>query len=239
MPSNIDALSANKKSQAQAFIHRLLSLEHMVGIYDQQIEEFKHRIDLCASLSEYENLMQDIDKKQQEIEHVLLQDELKSMDLDIQTAIDEYIKTQTVFKDIIDIKGHLAINLIAAHERICIQDIFSSLDQGKKDMLLEFIKHMHEMQPYVNQLDEKKQKFQKRLAQVNSEEQLIKIEKEIETEAAHVNDYFNTALYFPEDEESAGALIRFLGDNQHLMNILQHFDFYDMLREDIVNARNS
>lgn len=54
---------------------------------------------------------------------------------------------------------------------------------------------------------------------------------------AAIASVYASMISYPEDEETAGVVIEYLETNPHIRAIMQSFDFYAALEDDILGAR--
>lgn len=81
------------------------------------------------------------------------------------------------------------------------------------------------------------EKFKERLRQADSADVIDRVEAEILEKNNILEGSLNRLISYPQDETVAGALVNFLQVNERLLNIMQSFDIYASLEEDLSNAR--
>lgn len=88
-------------------------------------------------------------------------------------------------------------------------------------------------------LENQEEVFKERLHDAVSLDVVDEIEVEIQNKNQLLDGALERLIPSPNDELVAGQIINFLKENKHLFSILQAFDLYGSLTNDILNARAS
>ncbi|KTC92667.1 hypothetical protein [Legionella cincinnatiensis] len=123
------------------------------------------------------------------------------------------------------------------NESVALEEILKNLADTQKNEVRNFIKSLKELQPVSETLMSQEEKFKERLSQADSSDVVDMIEAEILAKNNIIEGSLNRLISYPQDEAVAGALVNFLQRNERLLNIMQSFDIYASLEDDLSNAR--
>ncbi|KTD06071.1 hypothetical protein Lgra_2848 [Legionella gratiana] len=122
-------------------------------------------------------------------------------------------------------------------ESIFLEKALRNLTDVQKNEARNFINHLNELQPVSEILMSQEDKFKDRLSQTDSLDEVEAIEAEVLEKNNILEGSLNRLVSYPQDEAVAEALVTFLQMNERFLNIMQSFDIYASLEEDLTNAR--
>ena len=216
-----------KVAEGRGYYERLLHL-------DEQFREVSTQID-------YEVLIHDSIKLRYDLSHFLDKDML-SLDPALSTVLKEKInlnKGLSFFSALIDFDELSEQQILSAKERLSILQIKTALPLDKAEAAIAFINVIKQLKDVANIINTEAVKIK---AQLHQHPTNIVIDG-IDEITTRLNDAFQgllkTTLVYPEDEETAGAIIKYLDVNPHIRKILQAFDFHEGLEDSLLDARAS
>lgn len=122
-------------------------------------------------------------------------------------------------------------------ESDALEEFLKNLNEAQKSEARSFIKSLKELEILSETLMSQEEKFKERLRQADSADVIDRVEAEILEKNNILEGSLNRLISYPQDETVAGALVNFLQVNERLLNIMQSFDIYASLEEDLSNAR--
>lgn len=118
-----------------------------------------------------------------------------------------------------------------------LKQMLKNLTDVQKNEARNFIKQIKELQLVSETLMGQEDELKSRLSQADSVDTVERIEAEILEKNNVLDGALNRLVSYPQDEDVAGALVNFLQENENLLNIMQSFDIYASLEDDLSNAR--
>jgi len=239
MPTLIEKLNKDKQKIAHRIIHNILELEKQAITYSEDIDKFK--IELRSSISEKDffAVVQEIIAKGKKV-YETLHHAMNSNDDEILKAIEEHIlkdEKLTRIMNSLHFNQSLSSSIIATKERLSRNVLINNLPAAQKDIVENFIRRVEELKIFTKLLDSQKEIFRQRLSNTTSLEELSDIEDEIEKQDKVIHSLYADTIIYPENEDTAGALIKYLETNQQVLAIIRSFDFYEELADDILASR--
>ena len=239
MPKLLDGLTSEKRGSALRVLHNISALEANAIAYEKEINGFNEQLSLATSVSDFHNVVQNIIAKGKEVYDVLY-NATKGMDEEISKAVDECIQDNPKLSRImkaLHFNDSLSNSIIATKERLSEHVLFGKLSDGNKDIVEKFLVSVKELKVTSDLLLSQKEVFQKRLRDSKSMDEVDSLDDEITAEGDKISAVYGATVIYPTDEATAGALIDFLDENQHIRAIIGTFDFYESLADDIMGAR--
>lgn len=239
MPTLMETLNQDKQNIARKIIHNLLALETQALAYSEDINGFKARLSASISVEDFFAVVQQIIAKGREVYATLLL-ATNGMDDEISKAIDEYISNDDKLIGVMDalhFNASLSDSIIVTKERLSEHSLLSGLPAAQKAIVEKFINRVKELKIFADLLVSQKKVFIQRLSNTISLSELDDIEEEIEEQDKVIQSLYADTVTYPEDESTAGALIKYLETNQQILAIMKTFNFYESLADDILAAR--
>lgn len=122
-------------------------------------------------------------------------------------------------------------------ETISLEGTLKNLSEPQKNEARNFIKSLRELYFVAETLMSQEEAFKKRLSEADSLEVIEQLETEILQKNAIIEGALSRLVPYPQDEAVAGVLVRFLQTHDSLLTLMQSFDLYASLEEDLANAR--
>lgn len=128
-------------------------------------------------------------------------------------------------------------NTLDKNDSAALEETLKNLADVQKNEARSFIKSLKELEILSETLMSQEEKFKERLSQADSADVIDRIEAEILKKNNIIEGSLNRLISYPQDEAVAGALVNFLQENERLLNIMQSFDIYASLEDELANAR--
>ena len=239
MPMLIDNLAPEKRAIAEKIIANLRGLEAQAAGYGAELEVFKEKLAATSSRDDFFALVQQIIAKGREVNAVLLS-ATEGMDQELSKALDEYISkesTLTATMGALHFNASLTDSIVATKERLSEHTLLSGLPESEKTIVETCIKSIKELKVFADLLESQKTVFRDRLSHASSIDEIDSIDEEITAQDSVIQSIYRAMVSFPKDEATAGAMIDYLETNQHILGIMQSFDFAESLADDTMGAR--
>ncbi len=130
-------------------------------------------------------------------------------------------------------------NTLDQNDSAALEEALKNLADAQKNEARGFIRSLKELEILSETLMSQEEKFKDRLSQADSADVIDMIEAEILKKNNIIEGSLNRLISYPQDEAVAGALVNFLQKNERLLNIMQSFDIYASLEDDLSNARTA
>ncbi|WP_133127798.1 hypothetical protein [Legionella nagasakiensis] len=241
MPSPIDTLSRDKKLIAEQIIGGMRALIPYVQNYKEQVHEFKEGLASADSSDAFITIVRRIIAMEKELFDLKLR-VMEGMDEEIAGALSQHVVEDRDLMAVMELfqdNGELTRSIREAKQRLSRSDLFSDLSTAQQDVLNKFIHDVLELEKVVGLLKPVKERYQQRLQEATSHDEVDEIEREITANGEALAALYRKTVSYPEDEETAGVLIKYLEANRELLLIIRDLDggFSESLDDDVLAAR--
>ncbi|AHE67295.1 hypothetical protein [Legionella oakridgensis] len=243
MPNPIDALPRDKKIIADKVIGGLQALKPYVDHYKERIGSFKEQLASAESSAAFIAVVRQIVRMEKELFNLKHQ-VMSGVDEGIVGALSEYIAGHA---DLMAVMGlfqyneELTRSIRDTKQRLSEKELFGDLSSEQRAVLTTFIHDVLGLEKIVDVLKPIKERYQQRLQDADSHEEVDEIEQEIAANAAALAALYKQEVSYPEDEKTAAALIKYLEANRELLMVIKTLDggFAESLDDDVLAARAS
>ena len=240
MPSLIDVLPEAERENAYALLERLVRAEGVLQHYNEELKAFKEPLASVNSEHDFFALVQQIIEKERDI-HTFLGSVLGDVKADVVQAVQGYLEGDERFvgmKGMLSPEGVLTSHIIATKEKLSEATVYEALNPEKSAEAREFIAQVKGLNLFKALLDEQKEAWKVRLNRAESMKQVDAMDDSIQAQNDLLSTAYKSLVTYPEDEETAGALIPYLEANPQLLSLMSAFDgFHESLEDDILAAR--
>jgi hypothetical protein len=172
--------------------------------------------------------------------HQFLLELTKGIDEETMSKVKAYMDNLPDFKNAMTLLSYTKIateNIIAKKELLSLQEASSNLTEAQQTDLSIFINKLRELKSTAEVIESQKERFKKRLHETTSLDTIDEIEDEIQNRDCLIKAALERVLPYPKDEQVGEQIIEILKNNRHFLTILESFNLYESLMEEILNAR--
>ena len=239
MSKMIDKLSIEKKIIACRVIDRLVSNNPRAVEFNQQLNDLNTLLSLAKTKDEFFIVVQQIIEKEKEV-HAFLQPIIAHVEPEILESVNEYMSNHAnmvAITHLLNFNAILGDSIISTKEKLSNAALESALSEEQHALAKAFINQVKELGPIAAVIQEEKLAWVQRLNDTDAMDQIDSIDDEIEAQGKIISSVYAHMVSFPEDDQTCGVLIDYLDENPQLKTIMQTFDFYESLVNDILAAR--
>lgn len=231
---------ADYTKRAQLLLKNLDSTDKDIKIYDEKLTLLSSRLDDSDAISDFFAVVEDIIKVDVEIDRFLLTE--KGINKKLKDYIMIEIKDKSEFQpfyNILNFNKIISEKILQNKERLSLSFIKTKLSEDDYQIAEKFINSIQALKPFAKLMEEKKNQFIERLSTAVSIAEVDEIEQQIDKQGTELLNAYQTLINFPDDENIAGYVIKYLETNDHIRSIMQSFDFAESLTDDILSAKSS
>ena len=143
----------------------------------------------------------------------------------------------SIFPRLFHANSRMNLNIQNTNERITQKEVSRELSPAQAQTVSEFINKIKELEVIADLIHSDSRNYKIQLGHVISEDEINKVEKEIEQKNTKLLDFFQKNIHYPEDENVATALVNYFEKNPRAHSIMKSFNFLESLNDAIYSAR--
>jgi hypothetical protein len=238
MSISIEGLNDIQSGMAQKIIKNLNALKPQASEYDKKINDFIESLNSSTTKKDYFEIVQNIIVQGQSL-HQSIFDSMQYIDSATMKVVKDYADKDDELKPVMNTLNYRTTfydTIVAKKEQFCIEALKSELPADKFIQFNDFITDIKSLKPISQIIASQKNKFQQSLSDAATLDEIESIESEIALNEVALSGIYQTMVVFPDDEQTAKAVIDFLEDNHHIKSIMKSFNFREALTDDILSA---
>lgn len=238
MALSLEELSTDKNIVALQIIKNLDVINTLAEQYAARLDELRLQISSANSMEELHQIVAHVIALEQEVEQFISR-ETKSEDKEIRSVIKNYCEKNPHLSKITDLFNFSKIldDIVVAKEQLLESALYEKLSGSERSVASEFIENVRALRPVHDDLEAKKAVLRQRLKAAGTPDEIDAIDEEISGLNQTYKLVLGANMHYPQNDQTAGALIEFMESNPHLLAILQSFDIYEDLTDDIFHER--
>ncbi|VEB33856.1 Uncharacterised protein [Legionella sainthelensi] len=230
---------ADYKQRAELILQNLDSVQLDIEKYNKELFQLGEKLDKVNSFPEFFKVVNDIIKTESELDKFLIK-EMKGLNQNIKNILIQDIKDKSEFQSLTNVLSFNEIitdKILKNKERLSFYLLKEELPEAKYNLAKKFIHSIAVLKPITELIEKQKTHLKAVLDSADSMEQINEIERQIDAQDRDLLEAYQALINFPEDDQTAEAVIKFLEKNQHLKNLMESFDFAESLMDDVLNAK--
>ncbi|KTD62943.1 hypothetical protein Lsan_1603 [Legionella santicrucis] len=230
---------ADYKHRAELILQNLDSVQLDIEKYNKELFLLGEKLDKVNSFPEFFKIVDDVIKTESELDKFLIK-EMKGLNQNIRNILIQDIKDKSEFQSFINVLSFNQIitdKILKNKERLSLHLLKEQLPEPKYNLAKNFIHSITVLKPITELIEKQKAHFKTALDSADSMDQVNEIERQIDVQDSDLLEAYQTLINFPEDEQTAEAVINFLEKNQQIKNLMESFDFAESLIDDVLNAK--
>lgn len=230
---------ADYKQRAQLILQNLNNVQLDIEKYNKELFLLGEKLDKVNSFPEFFKIVNDIIKTESELDKFLIK-EMKGLNQNIKNILLQDMKDKSEFQsftNVLNFNQIITDKILKNKERLSLYLLKEELPEPKYNLAKKFIHSITVLKPITELIEKQKIHFKTELDSADSMEQVNEIERQIDAQDRDLLEAYQTLINFPEDEQTAESVIKFLEKNQHFKTILESFDFAESLMDDVLNAK--
>jgi len=227
------------KQRAQIIINKYEDFKIEIDDYNNTLIVLITQLDKSESFQDFHEVVNDIIKTERKLDQFLLK-KFKGLSKHVKDLILSEVLDKSEFQPFVNVLRFNQIitdRILGNKERLSLKELNNELPAKKYADAVNFIQSIVALKPMTELIATKQSQFKEKLNNAVVMDDVNELERAIDKQDKDFQESYLTLINFPEDEETAGAVIKFLEKNQHVKSIMETFDFAESLTEDVLSAK--
>ncbi|WP_454782274.1 hypothetical protein [Legionella sp. WA2022007384] len=227
------------QQKAQLILKNLDNVQSDIEQFNKKLGLLGERLDNANSFPEFFEVVNEIIKAEATL-NTFLRKEMKDLNKDVKEIIVRDLKDKSEFRsftNILNFNQIITDKILKNKERLSMAQLEEQLPKEQYNRAKKFIHSITDLKSMSLLIEKQKSHFKSLLDSADSMKKIHDIEHQIDAQNSDFQQTYQKSMNFPEDEETAGAVIKFLETNEHLKSIMESFDFAESLVDDVLNAK--
>lgn len=227
----------DEKSATNKIYKKLVDNHANIEAYYQRLIQLDKVLDKTESFLDFYQVVEDMIQLETSINAFLRNNSINKL------AREQLIsarKNDETFKPLVSVlNAHqiIARKILENKERLNIVRMKEELPEKNYKDAMKFIDSIHAMKPLANVIEQQKTSFTAQLDSAETMEQVNNIENKIDVLDSSFKKVLESQIDYPQDEATAGAIIKFLETNEHLKDMIASFNFAESLVDEVMNSK--